>query len=130
MGATIASMTDLALPEALRAQLRAAAAGAYAERPDLATITLTGADALRYLHTVTSQHTADLAPGARTAALLLSPKGKVEFAFQLAAEDGRVVLACDLEAAGALAERLARFVFRYDVAVGAPAAGGRTLLGP
>ena len=123
-------MTDLAVPEALRAQLRAAAGGAYAERPDLATITLTGADVLRYLHTVTSQRTADLAPGARTAALLLSPKGKIEFAFQLAVEAGRVVLACDLEAASALAERLARFVFRYDVAVGAPVAGGRTLLGP
>ena len=120
-------MTDLAVPESLRA---AAAGGAYAERPDLATLTLTGADVLRYLHTVSSQHTADLAPGARSVALLLSPKGKVEFAFQLAVEADRVVLACDLEAAEALAERLARFVFRYDVAVGAPAPGGRTLLGP
>jgi folate-binding protein YgfZ len=120
-------MTDLAVPESLRA---AAAGGAYAERPDLATLTLTGTDVLRYLHTVSSQHTADLAPGARSAALLLSPKGKVEFAFQLAVEADRVVLACDTEAAEALAERLARFVFRYDVRVGPPVPGGRTLLGP
>src|SRR5919108_157528 len=46
-----------------------------------------------------------------------------------AARDGAVV-ACDTEAAEALAERLARFVFRYDVRVGAPRPGGLTLLGP
>ncbi len=125
-------MTDVAVPEAPLAQLRAARdGGAWAERPDLATLTLTGADVLAYLHTVTSQHTADLRPGDAAAALLLSPKGKIEFAFRLAVvEADRVVLSCDLPAAADLGERLARFVFRYDVAVGSSAPGGRTLLGP
>jgi tRNA-modifying protein YgfZ len=120
-------MTDVAAPALLVA---ARDGGVVVQRPDLATLTLTGADVLRYLHTVTSQHTADLVLGDTTAALLLSPKGKIEFAFRLAVLDGRVVLACDTEAAGGLADRLARFVFRYDVQVGPPVPGGITLLGP
>jgi len=120
-------MTDIAVTGSLRA---AREGGAVADRPDLAALTLTGGDVLRYLHTVTSQHAIDLSPGDTTAALLLSPKGKVEHAFRLAVLADRVVLACDADAADALAERLARFVFRYDVQVGAPVRGGLTLLGP
>ena len=100
------------------------------DRPDLATVALTGADVLRYLHAVCTQHTADLRPGDATQALLLSPKGKIELAFRLAVLDGGVLLDADAEAAQALAARLARFVFRYDVAVAQPVAGAATLLGP
>jgi folate-binding protein YgfZ len=100
------------------------------DRPDLATIALGGADALRYLHAVCTQHTADLRPGDAAEALLLSPKGRVEFAFRLGVLDGGVLLDADAEAAPALAERLARFVFRHDVAVGTPATGAVSLLGP
>jgi folate-binding protein YgfZ len=100
------------------------------DRPDLATVALTGADVLRYLHAVCTQHTADLRPGDANQALLLSPKGKIELAFRLAVLDGGVLLDADAEAAQALAARLARFVFRYDVAVAQPAAGAATLLGP
>jgi tRNA-modifying protein YgfZ len=117
---------------------------ATAARPDLAAIELRGADVLRYLHTVTSQHLAERLPGEAAAALLLSPKGKIEFAFRAAvlpdldaepvADGGkqpvRAVVDTEAEAAPVLAERLARFVFRYDVRVGAPVAGGLTLLGP
>ncbi|HYT26612.1 MAG TPA: folate-binding protein [Actinomycetota bacterium] len=120
--------------------LAAARAGVVAvERTDLATLALSGADVLRYLHTVSTQHTAGLAPGDAAEALLLSPKGKIEFAFRLAVLDperlpGRerrgVLLDTQAEAAAALAERLARFVFRYDVAVGTPGAGALSLLGP
>jgi folate-binding protein YgfZ len=89
---------------------------------------------LRYLHTVTSQHLAERRPPEAADALLLSPKGKIEFAFRVAVlsatEDSvRVVLDTEAEAAEALAERLARFVFRYDVRVGEPVPGGLTLLG-
>src|SRR4051812_29781828 len=100
------------------------------DRPDLSTVVLTGADVLRYLHTVTSQHTGGRVPGEAAAALLLSPKGKIELVFRLAVGAGRVVLDTDTAAAGALAERLRRFVFRFDVQVADPVAGGRTLLGP
>jgi tRNA-modifying protein YgfZ len=101
------------------------------DRPDLAVLQLQGADVLRYLHSVSSQHTGDLRPGDTSSALLLSPKGKIEFAFRLAVlQDGTVLLDTEAEAAEALAERLARFVFRYDVRVGAPRPGAVSVLGP
>jgi hypothetical protein len=100
------------------------------DRPDVATIRLGGNDVLRYLHAVCTQHTLDLVPGDATSALLLSPKGKVEFAFRLAVLEDGVLLDTDAAAAPALAERLARFVFRYDVTVGPPRPGSASLLGP
>jgi folate-binding protein YgfZ len=100
------------------------------DRPDLSTIALSGTDVLRYLHAVCTQHTLDLAPGDATQALLLSPKGKIEFVFRLAVLDQGALLDTEAEAAPGLAERLARFVFRYDVSVGRPVQGAATLLGP
>jgi tRNA-modifying protein YgfZ len=100
------------------------------ERPDVATVALGGTDVLRYLHAVSTQHTLDLVPGDATQALLLSPKGKIEFAFRLAVLSEGVLLDTEADAAPGLAERLARFVFRYDVAVGRPVPGAATLLGP
>jgi tRNA-modifying protein YgfZ len=100
------------------------------DRPDVATIALAGNDVLRYLHAVCTQHTLDLHPGDATQALLLSPKGKIEFAFGLAVLEAGALLDTEAAAAPALAERLARFVFRYDVSVGQPVAGAASLLGP
>ncbi|HSR27913.1 MAG TPA: hypothetical protein VLR51_05605, partial [Actinomycetes bacterium] len=100
------------------------------DRPDLASVALSGGDVLPYLHAVCTQHTLDLVPGDTTQALLLSPKGKIEFAFRLAVLDGGALLDTEAAAAPALAERLARFVFRYDVTVGQPVAGAATVLGP
>jgi folate-binding protein YgfZ len=100
------------------------------DRPDLATVALAGNDVLRYLHAVCTQHTLDLAPGDARQALLLSPKGKIEFAFGLAVLADGVLLDTEAAAAPALAERLARFVFRYDVTVGPPLPGAASLLGP
>jgi len=101
------------------------------DRPDLASVHLSGTGVLGYLHAVCTQHTLDLAPGDATQALLLSPKGKIEFAFRLAVLDGGgVLLDTEAAAAPALAERLARFVFRHDVTVGQPVAGAASVLGP
>jgi tRNA-modifying protein YgfZ len=99
------------------------------DRPDRASLRLSGADGLRYLHAVCTQHTLDLAPGDATEALLLSPKGKIEFAFRLAVLEDGVLLDTEAATAPALAERLARFVFRYDVTVGEPVPGAASLLG-
>jgi tRNA-modifying protein YgfZ len=111
--------------------LAAAREGVVAvDRPDLATIELRGADVLRYLHAVCTQDTEGLRPGDAAEALLLSPKGRIEFAFRLAVLAGGVLLDADGDAAPALAERLARFVFRYDVTVAEPVKGAVSLLGP
>ena len=99
------------------------------DRPELASLRLEGGDVLRYLHAVCSQHTLELAPGDATEALLLSPKGKIEFAFRLAVVDGGAMVDTEAATAPALAERLARFVFRYDVTVGEPVPGAASLLG-
>jgi folate-binding protein YgfZ len=95
-------------------------------RHDLSALELEGADVLRYLHSVSTQHTTDLRPGDATRALLLSPKGKIGFAFRMAVLEGGALLDTQVEAAGDLADRLARFVFRYDVKVrgGDDRAGG------
>jgi len=99
-------------------------------RPDLAVLRLGGGDELPYLHAVTSQHTAELREGDAAEALLLSPKGKIDFAFRLAVLPDGVLLDSEAEAAAALAARLARFVFRFDVAVGPPGPGALSVLGP
>jgi tRNA-modifying protein YgfZ len=100
------------------------------DRPDLATLRLVGNDVLRYLHAVSTQHTLDLRSGDASQALLLSPKGRIEFAFGLAVLDDGVLLDTEAAAAPALAERLARFVFRHDVTVGPTLPGAASLLGP
>jgi folate-binding protein YgfZ len=100
------------------------------ERPDRSTIVLGGSDVLRYLHAVCTQHTLDRAPGDATQALLLAPKGKIEFAFRLAVLEEGVLVDTEAAAAQGLAERLARFVFRYDVTVGQPVPGAATVIGP
>ena len=104
------------------------------ERTDLALLELKGADVLRYLHAVSTQHTADLRVGDAALALLLSPKGKIDFAFRLAVLEGGALLDTEAAAAPALAERLDRFVFRYDVAVtpqaSGTAGGAVSLVGP
>jgi len=100
------------------------------ERPDRSTIVLGGSDVLRYLHAVCTQHTLDRAPGDATQALLLAPKGKIEFAFRLAVLEEGVLVDTEAAAAQGLAERLARFVFRYDVTVGQPVPGAATVVGP
>ncbi|HZD37684.1 MAG TPA: hypothetical protein VE664_03500 [Actinomycetes bacterium] len=117
----------------LEAALEGSRSGVVAVRRDeLGALALRGADVACYLHVVSSQHTADLRPGDATSALLLSPKGKIEFAFRLAMVDGGALLDTEAAAISGLAERLARFVFRYDVTVervpGSPVAV--SLLGP
>src|SRR6266540_1012734 len=108
----------------LEAALESSRSGVVAvARDDLGVLELGGADVLSYLHVVSSQHTADLRPGNATSALLLSPKGKIEFAFRLAVVEGGALLDTHAAAAHPLAERLQRFVFRYDVTVRQVAAG-------
>jgi folate-binding protein YgfZ len=53
---------------------------------------ISGADRLTYLHNITSQYFADLAPGTPTQALILSPQGHVEHHFH-AVDDGETLLA-------------------------------------
>ncbi|MDO5634498.1 MAG: folate-binding protein [Micrococcus sp.] len=71
------------LPEA-----RALEAGrAVVDLSHLHVLSVSGDDRLAWLHTLTSQHVADLAPGTSTEILFLSAQGRIEHAAQLL-EDG------------------------------------------
>lgn len=50
-------------------------------------VTVSGADRLKWLHSMTTQHLSDLAPGESAETLVLSPKGHIEHALQLV-DDG------------------------------------------
>ncbi len=57
------------------------AAAALFDRSNRSILTVTGADRLTWLHTLTSQHLSELADGQVTEALVLSPQGHVEHHF-------------------------------------------------
>lgn len=75
------------------AEQRALVSGAaFVDRSDRGVVRVAGADRLRYLHSITSQHLVSLAPYAPTEALLLSPHGHVEHHLTLV-DDGTAVWA-------------------------------------
>ena len=81
-------------------------------------ITITGPDRLSWLHTLTSQHLSELAPGVGIEALILSPHGHVEHHLALV-DDGRTTW-IDVEP-GTSAELVSyldrmRFMLRVEVA--------------
>jgi hypothetical protein len=81
-------------------------------------ITVTGDDRLTWLHTLTSQHLSELADGASTQALLLSPNGHVEHHAVVTHLDGIVYLDTEPGAGAALSGFLdgMRFWSKVEVA--------------
>src|SRR4029450_6721394 len=100
------------------------------KRPARSTIVLGGSDVLRYLHAVCTQHTLDRAPGDATQALLLPPKGKVEFAFRLAVLEGGVLGASGTARARGAAVASPLWRFRHGFTVGQPVPGAAPMIGP
>ena len=88
-------------------------------------VRVTGSERLAFLHTLLSQHVADLAAGQVRDFLFLDAKGGARAAGRLVARDDDVLLAVAPEAAEALAETLANSTFLMDA--GAEALGGWTL---
>lgn len=82
------------------------------------TLRVSGPERGLWLHALASQELADLAPGAQTEALWLSPQGHVEHWASLRADDDSVWLhTVSAEAAAALAAFLLSRRFRADVTV-------------
>jgi len=101
------------------AEQRAAESGAALfDRSNRELITVTGDDRLTWLHTLTSQHLSDLADGASTAALVLTPTGHVEHHAVVTHQDGTVFLDTEPGAGAALAGYLdgMRFWSKVEVA--------------
>ena len=97
---------------------------AVARRP-VGLVRVTGSERLAFLHTLLSQHVADLAAGQVRDFLFLDAKGGARAAGRLVARDDDVLLAVAPEAAEGLAETLANSTFLMDA--GAEALGGWTL---
>ncbi|WP_395726059.1 YgfZ/GcvT domain-containing protein [Nakamurella sp.] len=99
-------------------QRAAESSAALFDRSNRELITVTGDDRLTWLHTLTSQHLSDLADGASTAALVLSPTGHVEHHAVVTHHDGTVYLDTEPGAGAALAGYLdgMRFWSKVEVA--------------
>ena len=100
------------------AEQRALATGAaVVDRSNRGVVRVAGADRLRFLHSLTSQHLESLAPNTPAEALLLSPNGHVEHHLALV-DDGEAVWAhVEPGTAAGLVEFLdrMRFLLRVEV---------------
>jgi folate-binding protein YgfZ len=100
------------------AEQRALATGAaVVDRSNRGVVRVAGADRLRFLHSLTSQHLESLAPNSPAEALLLSPHGHVEHHLALV-DDGEAVWAhVEPGTAAGLADFLdrMRFLMRVEV---------------
>lgn len=81
-------------------------------------LAVSGPDRLSWLHTLATQHLADLPDGAATQALWLSPQGHVEHEADLVELDGAVRLRTDGGAAAGLLRFLQSMVFWSKVHLG------------
>jgi tRNA-modifying protein YgfZ len=98
---------------------RALASGAgVVDRSNRDVLQVSGEDRLSWLHTICSQHLADLGDGDATEALVLSPHGHVEQHWQLVELNGAVWLDTEPGAAPAVLDYLQkmRFLKRVDLA--------------
>lgn len=80
-------------------------------------VTVAGADRLSWLHSMTSQGLAGLAPGESVETLLLDPQGRIEHAIRLVDDGDRAWLLVDEGSAPSLAEYLQRMRFAMRVEV-------------
>jgi folate-binding protein YgfZ len=99
-------------------QRRVAQGPGIVDRSHHGVVRVTGADRLSWLHSLTSQHLTELAPGVPTEALVLSPHGHVEHHLDVVDDGSATWLVVEPGTAPALLEFLdaMRFMLRVDVA--------------
>lgn len=102
-----------------REQRRLEAGEGFVDLSHRDVVTVAGPDRLTWLHSLTTQHLADLAPGVPTEVLLLSPQGRIEHGFA-GIDDGETFRAHTEPGAGpalvAFLDRM-RFMMRVEVAL-------------
>ena len=110
---------------------RAAQRGAVVvDRSNRAVITLTGSERRSWLHSLCTQHVADLADGACTENLSLDGQGRVEDHWQQTDLDGTTYLDTESSRGTALLDYLTRMVFWADVKPAAADLAVLSLIGP
>lgn len=105
----------------LREQRLLAEGRAIVHLGDRIVVSVTGADRLSWLDSITSQHLARLEPGRATELLVLDPHGHVEHAASVLDDGVTTWLIVDASSADALVSWLKRMVFRAQVVVTAEA---------
>ena len=97
---------------------RALAKGqAWADLSHRAIIKISGKDRLSWLHSLTTQHLEKLEPGTWQEALILDPKGHLEYQFYLVDDAEATYLHLDQVSAPPLLEYLEKMKFMLDVGV-------------
>ena len=102
----------------MREQRRLAAGAAMVDLSHRGVLTVAGPDRLSWLHSLTSQHLSDLAPGQSVETLVLSPKGHLEHSLHLVDDGERVWITVEpgtVEALHAWLDSM-RFMLRVEVA--------------
>jgi tRNA-modifying protein YgfZ len=94
------------------------AAGGFADRSNRGVVTITGQDRRSWLHSLTTQHLLELAPGDAAQALILDPNGHVEHHLTLTDDGTTLWIHVEPGAAAPLVAFLdsMRFMLRVDVA--------------
>jgi len=90
---------------------------AWADLSHRAIIKISGRDRLSWLHSLTTQHLEKLEPGIWSEALILDPKGHLEYQFYLIDDAEATYLHLDQVSAPPLIEYLEKMKFMLDVAV-------------
>ncbi|MFZ9725311.1 MAG: YgfZ/GcvT domain-containing protein, partial [Candidatus Nanopelagicaceae bacterium] len=97
---------------------RALAKGqAWADLSHRGIIKISGRDRLSWLHSLTTQHLEKLEPGIWSEALILDPKGHLEYQFYLVDDSEATYLHLDQVSLAPLIEYLEKMKFMLDVAV-------------
>ncbi|MDX6205803.1 MAG: tRNA-modifying protein YgfZ [Frankiales bacterium] len=102
----------------LREQRRLAEGQGFVDLSNRAVLTVTGPDRLSWLHSLISQHVADLRPGQGTTGLVLSPNGHVEHVLAMVDDGTTTWIHAEPGTGPALAGFLdsMRFMLRVEVA--------------
>jgi folate-binding protein YgfZ len=101
----------------MREQRRLAAGEAVTDLSHRGLVTVAGPDRLDWLHSITTQHLAGLAPMVSTESLVLSPHGHVEHSLHLVDDGERTWLGVEPGAAEPVADWLRSMRFRKKVEV-------------
>lgn len=110
---------------------REAANGAVViDRSNRIVISVTGADRLSWLHSLTSQSFTDLAEGATAESLLLDVHGRIEHHFIATHFDGTIWIDTEPDRAPALLDYLRKMIFWSKVEVAETDMAVLTLIGP
>jgi folate-binding protein YgfZ len=133
-GADAGTGVDLHLPwhfgDPMREQRLAERSAGLVDRSNREVLTVTGPDRLAWLNTLTTQLLIDLADGATTEALILSPTGHVEHHFGVTELDGTTYLDTEPGRGAALLEYLERMKFWTKVEVAPSPLRQLSVVGP